>query len=331
MITLKDLVIFKAMETIPQIDANFIEKNTVFSELIQELKNNFKKDEVIVPMRHHHDFPNPEVEEDTTLLIMPAWNPSKNAGVKIVTVSPENGQFDLPSIQGTYLYLDALKGSIKAIIEAKSLTVKRTAAASALASSYLSPRDASSLLMIGTGALSINLIKAHARVRPIKKVFVWGRDFEKAKAICKELNTEIFSVNAIETIEEKISDVAIISCATLSKTPLVLGKYLKEGQHIDLVGAYKKDMREADDLTITRSSVYVDTYQGGLKESGDIVIPIKNGSLKESDIKADLFELCTDDKKGRINKNEITVFKSVGHALEDLIAANYYYNKFKNE
>lgn len=319
------------MEAIPQIGANFIKENTVFPELIQELKNNFKRDEVIVPMRHHHDFPNPEVEEDTTLLIMPAWNPSKNAGVKIVTVSPKNGQFDLPSIQGTYLYLDALKGTIKAIIEAKSLTVKRTAAASALASSYLSQKDASSLLMIGTGALSLNLIKAHASVRPIKNVFVWGRNFEKAKAICKELKNESYSVNAIETIEDKISEVDIISCATLSKSPLIFGKHLKEGQHIDLVGAYKKDMREADDLTITRSSVYVDTYEGGLKESGDIVIPIKNGTLKESDIKADLFELCSGTKKGRISKKEITVFKSVGHALEDLIAANYFYNKFKNE
>ncbi len=319
------------MDPIIQIDANFIEENTVFSELIQELKNNFKKDEVIVPMRHHHDFPNPEVQEDTTLLIMPAWNPSKNAGVKIVTVSPKNGQFDLPSIQGTYIYFDALKGSIKAILEAKSMTVKRTAAASALASFYLSRKDASSLLMIGTGALSVNLIKAHASVRPIENVYVWGRNFDKATAICKELKNENFSVKAIETIEEKISKVAIISCATLSKTPLVLGKYLKEGQHIDLVGAYKKDMREADDETITKASVYIDTYQGGLKESGDIVIPIKNGSLKESDIKADLFELCSGNKKGRTTPNEITVFKSVGHALEDLIAANYYYHKFKNE
>lgn len=319
------------MDNIKQISTKFIEENTHFKELIFEIKNHFSSDEVIVPMRHHHDFPNPKVQADSTLLLMPAWNPSKNAGVKIVTVSPENGQFDMPSIQGTYIYFDAIKGSIKAILEAKSLTVKRTAAASALASSFLSKSDASSLLMIGTGALSINLIKAHVSVRPIKKVFIWGRNFEKSNAIATQLKDEDFEITPVKSIEEKINEVDIISCATLSKTPLVLGKHLKAGQHIDLVGAYKKDMREADDQAIARSSVFIDTYQGGLKESGDIVIPLQNGTLKKEDIKADLFQLCANQRTGRQSAKEITVFKSVGHALEDLAAANYYYNKFTDE
>ncbi len=319
------------MEKILQIDNAFIENNTVFSELIQELKHGFSNNKMIIPMRHHHDFPNPEVNADSTLLLMPAWNPSNDAGVKIVTVSPENGQFNLPSIQGTYIYFDAVKGTIKAILEAKSLTVKRTAAASALASSYLSRKDSNSMLMIGTGALSINLIKAHTSIRPIKNVFIWGRHFEKAQTIASALKNENFSIEAIKTIEEKISEVDIISCATLSKTPLVFGKYLKAGQHIDLVGAYKKDMREADDETIIKASIFLDTYQGGLKESGDIAIPIENGILKKEAIKADLFELASEKKQGRHSNGEITVFKSVGHALEDLVAAGYYYNKFKNE
>jgi ornithine cyclodeaminase/alanine dehydrogenase-like protein (mu-crystallin family) len=319
------------MNNIVQIDADFIEEKTNFAELISVLKHGFSSNEIIVPMRHHHDFPNPEVSTDSTLLLMPAWNPSKEAGVKIVSVSPENGQFGLPSIQGVYIYLDATQGTIKAILEAKSLTVKRTAAASALASSFLSRENSSSLLMIGTGALSINLIKAHASVRPIKTVYVWGRTFEKSKAICDALKSETFKCLPINTIEEKISEVDIISCATLSKTPLVLGKYLKEGQHIDLVGAYKKDMREADDEAINKSSVFVDTFQGGLKESGDIFIPLNNGTLKVDDIQADLFQLCSGKKDGRSSKNEITLFKSVGHALEDLVAATYYYKKFTNE
>ncbi len=319
------------MDKIKQISNVFVEENTNFLELISEIKQYFTSNEVHVPMRHHHDFPNPAVNADSTLLLMPAWNPSKNAGVKIVTVSPKNGQFDLPSIQGTYIYFDAIKGSIKAILEAKSLTAKRTAAASALASSYLSRENSSSLLMIGTGTLSKNLIKAHASVRPIKDVFIWGRNFDKATAICKELENENFTITPIKSIEEKISEVDILSCATLSKTPLVLGKYLKSGQHIDLVGAYKKDMREADDNAISKTSIFIDTFQGGLKESGDIVIPIQNGTLKEEDIKADLIQLCSNQKKGRTSDEEITLFKSVGHALEDLAAANYYYNKFTNE
>lgn len=319
------------MDTIVQINTDFIENNTNFNELIAELKDKFASNSILVPMRHHHDFPNPVVQEDSTLLLMPAWNPGKEAGVKIVTVSPENSQFDLPSIQGIYLYMDAIKGTIKAIMEAKSLTVKRTASASALASSYLSKAHSSSLLMIGTGALSINLIKAHASVRSIKTVYVWGRNYEKAKKISSELEGEGFEIHAIHTIEEKISEVDIISCATLSKTPLVLGKYLKAGQHVDLVGAYKKDMREADNESIKKATVFVDTFQGGLKESGDIVIPLKEGILKEEDIRADLFELCSEAKQGRTSDSEITIFKSVGHALEDLAAATYYYNKYTHE
>ena len=319
------------MNDIVQISNEFIERNTNFPALINQLRTYFKNNEVEVPMRHHHDFPNPKVNADSTLLLMPAWNPSKDAGVKVVTVSPENGQFDLPSIQGTYMYLDATKGTVKAIIEAKSLTAKRTAAASALASSYLSNPDSSSLLMIGTGALSINLIEAHAAVRPIKNVFVWGRNFEKAQSICDTLNAQGYNCNPVNTIEEKVSEVDIISCATLSKTPLVLGHYLKPGQHIDLVGAYKKDMREADNDAIKKSTVFVDTFQGGLKESGDIAIPLAEGILEEKDIKADLFNLSTNDHSARVTENEITLFKSVGHALEDLAAASYYYNKFTNE
>ncbi|MDY8134838.1 ornithine cyclodeaminase family protein [Aquimarina sp. 2201CG5-10] len=317
------------MNDIIQIDQNFIENNTVFSELVLSLKQSFEANSSIVPMRHHHDFPHPELESDTTLLLMPAWNPGKEAGVKIVTVSPENAKFDLPSIQGTYLYLDATKGTIRAILEAKNLTVKRTAAASALASSFLSRENASSLLMIGTGALSTNLIKAHASVRPIKTVYVWGRDFDKAKTISNNLKNEAFTILPVKNIEDKIGEVDIISCATLSKTPLVFGKFLKSGQHVDLVGAYRKDTREADNETIKKASVFIDTYQGGLKESGDIVIPLREGVLKEQDIKADLFELCANKKSGRVNDKEITVFKSVGHALEDLSAASYYFNKFK--
>jgi ornithine cyclodeaminase len=318
------------MEIIAQINGTFIENNTNYPALISEIKRSFSTNKTIVPQRHHHDFPNPGVGADSTMLLMPAWYPGKDAGVKVVTVSPENKQFDLPSIQGTYIYLDAENGQLKAILEAKSLTVKRTAATSALASSFLSKENASSLLMIGTGALSADLIMAHASVRPIKTVYVWGRHFENAKSICETLSNADFPLKPIKNIEDKISEVDIISCATLSKTPLVLGKHLQDGQHIDLVGAYKPDMREADDEAIVRASVYLDTFQSGLKESGDIAIPIQNGILKQEQIKADLFQLCSGRREGRRHNNEITLFKSVGHALEDLVAASYYYHQYIN-
>ncbi len=318
------------MQNIPIIDVDFIDAHTDYSELITKIEKAFKSSKTEVPLRHHHDFSNHQEKTESTLLIMPAWNPGKDLGVKIVTVNPNNSKYNLPSIQGVYIYFDAHKGIPIALLDAKALTVKRTAATSALASSFLSKKNASSLLMIGTGALSTELILAHAKVRPIQNVFVWGRNYKKAQAICKELNTENFKVSPAKSIEDIIGKVDIISCATLSKTPLVLGKFLKKGQHIDLVGAYKKDMREADDNTIKKANIFLDTYEGGLKESGDIIIPLESGILNKSDIKADLFELCQQKKKGRSNDNEITIFKSVGHALEDLTAAKYYYEKYQS-
>ncbi|MDC8002895.1 ornithine cyclodeaminase family protein [Aureisphaera galaxeae] len=314
------------MQSLLQIDAHFIEENTHFPSLIQALKSHFTQSGISIPKRHHHDFQNASSDKDTTLLLMPAWDPSGSAGVKVVTVNPDNDKVGLPSVQGVYIHMEASTGVVKAIIDAKSLTAKRTAAASALASTFLSNKNADSLLMIGTGALASNLIQAHASVRNIKQVYLWGRNYKKAEALSEKLKPLGIQAEPIQTIEEKISEVSIISCATLSATPLVLGKYLRPGQHIDLVGAYKPNMREADDVTIEKASVHVDTYQG-LNESGDIVIPMQNGILKREAIQSDLFELCSNAKEGRTHDDEITLFKSVGHAIEDLAAANYYYKK----
>jgi ornithine cyclodeaminase len=311
------------------IDSSFIEDSTFFPHLVDVLKEAFGNSEMIVPLRHHHDFPNPNQETDSTMLLMPAWDPGKNGGVKIVCVSPHNTLTNLPTIQGSYLFFDSLTGSIKAILEAKTLTNKRTAAASALASQFLSNETSSSLLMIGTGSLAPDLIRAHCSVRPIKEVWLYGRSFEKAQTISAKLTKEGINITPVDSLEAYIPKADIISCATISETPLFSGKLLRPGQHIDLVGSYKKNMREADDETILRSEIFLDNYTGGLKETGDIVIPIETGILKKESIKADLFELCSGTKPGRQTTEAITLFKSVGHALEDLAAAEYYYNKYQ--
>jgi ornithine cyclodeaminase/alanine dehydrogenase-like protein (mu-crystallin family) len=303
------------------IDKQTIEKHFDFPELISRLKAAFGDSSITVPMRHHHDYPNPPETEDSTLLLMPAWDPGKDLGVKIVTVSPNNGEYQLPSIQGLYLLFDAHKGNCKSLLDAKSLTAFRTAATSALASSFLSRKDSSSLFMIGTGALSPMLIKAHASVRPIKKVYVWGRSSAKADEVKALLANESYTVTVVDSIEEGVEAADIISCATLSKTALINGELLKPGQHLDMVGAYKPDMREADDQCLLRSAIFVDHYAGALKETGEIVIPMAQGVIKREDLQADLFELCKQEHSGRQNENDITLFKSVGHALEDLIAA----------
>ena len=168
--------------------------------------------------------------------------------------------------------------------------------------------------------------RAHASVRPIEKVFVWGRNPHQAKEICELLRTEKFESQPIANLEDGISKADIISCATLSEIPLILGKYLQDGQHLDMVGAYRPHMREADNETIQRSSIFVDHYPGALKETGDIVIPVREGLLDPGAIKADLHELCAGSKPGRTNHKEITFFKSVGHAMEDLMAAELVYD-----
>ena len=318
------------MDHIPQIDADFISSYTHYPDLIEAIKQGFAADKTFLPPRHHHTLPTPHGTTESTLLLMPAWNSPKDGGVKIITVYPDNNQFGVPSINGVYLYFDGARGILKAIFDAKELTTKRTAATSALASSFLSKLNSQTLMMVGTGALAKDLILAHASLRPIKQVYVWGRDYQKAEALSRKFEQEDFIVEPIPEIKEYLPKVDIVSCATHSQDPLVEGDYLVPGQHLDLVGAYKPDMRESDDPCIRRSSVYVDTFQGA-RESGDIELAMRGGLITKEDIKSDLFGLCTASAQGRNSDNEITLFKSVGHALEDLVAARYYFNQITHD
>lgn len=308
----------------------FINRVTYFPDLIENLRAGFAAGDIIVPMRHHHDFENAYHQLPTTLLLMPAWHNKKHFGVKIISVTPENSKYNLPAIHGSYLLMNTKTGELKSIIDATALTVKRTAAASALAADYLAKSSANSLLMIGTGALAPNLIEAHCSVRPITMVYVWGRNLAKARKVCEQFDHADFEIKAVESIDDVLPKVDIISCATLSQTPLIFGKNLRAGQHIDLVGSFKPDMREADNAVMTRANIYVDVLESCLKETGDLVIPLRENIISEDDIKGDLFQLCGERVKGRKSDTEITVFKSVGHALEDLVAAEYYLKLMEN-
>lgn len=287
-----------------------------------------------MPQRHHHTLaePNGPGSADATLLLMPAWTrgASGRLGVKVVTVFPDNGKRALPSIYGQYLLLDGTTGASLALLDGTMLTKRRTACASGLASRYLSRPESRRLLMIGTGALAPQLIRVHAKVRPIEEVAIWGRRTERARELAGELAHSLpqalgrpISVRAVADRQEAIAAADIISCATLSKTPLVEGDWLSEGQHVDLVGAYTPAMRESDDRAVWRARVYVDTRAGALKEGGDIVQPLANGTIDEDDVIADLFELALGRQTGRLpgDATSITLFKSVGAALEDLAAA----------
>lgn len=266
--------------------------------LIEALKEAFCG-EIITPPRHHHNF------KGATLLLMPAYGMGF-MGTKIVSVFPQNSTKGLPTVEGQYILQSGETGKTLAIIDGKSLTIKRTAAASALASRYLSRKNSETLLMIGAGALAPDLIKAHSAVRPIKKVLQWNRTWQ----------------DGFETsLSEAITKADIICCATLSKTPLLEGAYVQKGTHIDLVGGFTPEMREADDAVILKSSLFCDTFEGALQEAGDYTNPLSRKLITAKDIKADLAMLCKGEHQGRKSSDEITLFKSVGTAIEDLAAA----------
>lgn len=273
-----------------------------------------------VPPRHHHSMAHPEGPE-ATLLLMPAWQSGRSVGVKLVTIFPTNGSRGLPAVMGIYLLSDGMTGEPQALIDGPMLTLRRTAAASALGARFLAREDARQLVMVGTGALAPHLIEAHAAVRPIERVTLWGRDRAKAEALAEQLHRPGLAVTAAGDLEAAVREADLISCATLSPEPLVRGDWLPEGAHLDLVGAFTPKMRESDDTAVKRARVYVDTLEGAPREGGDIAQPLAAGVLTREDLQGDLFGLCRGEAKGRGSAEEITLFKSVGHALEDFAAA----------
>lgn len=310
------------------IPADDLARIFTFPRLIDALRRGFR-DPVEVPVRHHHTIERPG-EPAATLLLMPAWSDGAEAGgvlgVKVVTVFPGNSARGLATVTGTYLLMEGATGRPLAVIDGKSLTLWRTAAASALAASYLARAGAKRLCMVGAGALAPYLIRAHASIRPIADVAVWNRRPESARKLADALAGEGFPVRATEDLEAAVRQADIVSCATLSSEPLVKGEWLKAGTHVDLVGGFTPKMREADNEAIRRARVYVDTRAGALIEAGDIVQPIAAGIIRDSDISADLFDLCRGKAKGREAAEDITLFKSVGTALEDLAAAALAYS-----
>ncbi|PLP56420.1 ornithine cyclodeaminase [Mesorhizobium loti] len=318
------------------ISAAEVDHALTFSGLVETLRTAFH-DGAVQPVRHHHTVERPDGAA-STLLLMPAWTDLNAAGtskdghigVKIVTVSPDNNAIAKPAVMGLYLLLDGKTGEPEALIDGQRLTQWRTACASALAASYLAREDASRLLIIGAGALSPFLAKAHSAVRPITAIRIWNRTLANAEKVAAALRAEGLPAEAAADLDAELAEADIVSSATISNEPLVKGARVKPGAHIDLVGGFTPTMREADDAAITRARVYVDTRAGATKEAGDIVQPLASGVLKPDAIIADLHELARGHKKGRESAQEVTLFKSVGAALEDLAAGIAVYKALKS-
>ena len=301
------------------IDDAAVERRLDFPRLIERLADAFRA-ESAVPLRHHHQIAVPGAAAGT-LLLMPAWTLGGQLGIKLVTVFPDNRLRSLPTVLASVMLLSAETGVPLALVAGRALTVRRTAAASALAARYLARADAAHLVMVGTGALAPALIAAHATVQPIRQVTVWGRDPAKARALAARLTLPGVALAAAEDLAGAVRCADIVCCATLSQVPLVAGDWLAPGAHLDLVGGFTPSMRETDDGAIRRAEVFVDTRAGATQEAGDIVQPLANGVLTIDAIRGDLYDLARGRVPGRTSRDEITLFKSVGCALEDLAAA----------
>jgi ornithine cyclodeaminase len=304
------------------VSAAEIDAALTFPELIDALRAAFAGD-ITVPTRHHHAIERHGMATATHLL-MPAWTNggSENfLGTKVVNVFPDNGKRGLPSIFGTYLLMSGETGETLAALDGTRLTAWRTAAASALAASYLAPPEAGRMVMVGAGALAPFLVRAHAAVRPIRHVTLWNHARARADALSATLSGTGLAITVVDDLEPAVREADVISCATLSAQPLVKGAWLKPGSHLDLVGAFNPAMRESDDDCVARARLFVDTRGGAFKEAGDIVQPMADGLIDKGDIEGDLFDLCRKTVQVSREKDDITLFKSVGTAIEDLAAA----------
>lgn len=258
-------------------------------------------------------------------LLLPAWQYGRHLGVKLVSVFPDNEKRGLASILGSYLLFDGTSGMPLACIDGAAITVRKTAANSALAATYLAREDARTLLMVGAGTLSPYLIAAHAAVRPIERVFVWNRTRARAGQVAREVARQLgpsVSVEATSELEAAVRTADIVSCATASEAPLIRGEWLRPGIHLDLVGGFRETMREADDEAVRRARIFVDARFTAAAHAGDIYQPLKSGLIRDADI-TDTFQLARGERPGRRAPEEITLFKSGGGGHEDLGTAQY--------
>ncbi|MEP7102253.1 MAG: ornithine cyclodeaminase family protein [Burkholderiales bacterium] len=297
-----------------QIDADTTRRHLPFDALIAALRAMFIAG-CEVPLRGTH-----RIGEAGTILLMPAWRTGARLGVKTVTIFPGNSALGLPGLHSVYLLFDAATGVPLAQLDGNEITSRRTAAAAALAASYLARHDARRLLILGTGRVAALLTEAMRAVRPIDEVVIWNHRPASAHALAAQLRAAGVDTRATDDLEHAVRHADIVSCATLSTAALVQGAWLRPGTHLDLIGSFTPQMREADAECFARSRVFVDTSEA-LAKSGDLLDAIAEGAFDATQLRGTLAELCAGARPGRIDPTECTLFKAVGTALEDLAAA----------
>jgi ornithine cyclodeaminase len=282
--------------------------------------------DVAAPLRTNHAIDVPGMPA-ASLLLMPAWRVGHRIGVKLVTVFPGNRDRGLRAVAAVYALFDAQDGRVLALFDGEELTARRTAGASAYAAARLARAGARHLVMVGAGRAARGLVEAHCHVRPIDRVSLWSRTAVHADAAAAEMAHAGLPVRACRDLEAAVRAADIVSCATLATAPVVRGAWLAPGSHLDLVGAFKAHMRETDDAAMQRADlIVVDDRTAALAEGGDVVQALQSGAIREAKIAAELRDFARGVHPGRTHDEQVTVFKSVGFALEDLAAAEAVYD-----
>jgi len=257
--------------------------------------------------------------------IRTGWQPEKAVGAKVITVFPRNNQKrEWPSIQAVYVLFEGVNGTPIACLDGTALTWLKTASDSALGSRLLSRENIESMLMIGAGQMAPHLVSAHCEVRPsLKQVHVWNRTNDKAQNLCASLADKYpqISFTPVTEIEVSAREADLICSAIGSTEPIICGEWLKPGTHVDLIGAYTAEMREADDECLRRGSLFVDARETTIHHIGELMIPLASGVISEADVIADLSDLCLQHHSGRQSEDEITIFKNGGGGHLDLMCA----------
>mgnify|MGYP001028754724 CR=1 FL=1 len=262
-----------------------------------------------------HRMPKPEISDQflhrggDTLLSRAAWIDGFGVAVKSVTVMPENATEGLPSVHGAMVLFEDKTGQVEAVIDSALVTKWKTAGDSVLGARLLARPDSKRLLIVGAGTVAVSLIEAYRAVFPNIEISVWNRT---------RANAENLGVQVADDLASAVHAADIISCATMATTPVIKGEWLREGQHLDLIGAFKADMREADDQAMQRAKLFVDSRETTIEHIGELKIPIASGAITAEDVLADLYDL-EQGQVGRTDARDITLFKNGGGAHLDLM------------
>jgi ornithine cyclodeaminase len=266
-----------------------------------------------------HRRPRPQITDQfltrgaDTLLTRCAWIDGLGAAVKAVTVVPANPARGLTSVQGALLLFDDATGEVRALIDSALVTHWKTAADSLLGARLLARPDSRRLLILGAGAVAATLVEAYRALFPGIAVTIWNRSPEAARALAARSGA-----TATTDLPEAVAAADIVATATMSTTPVLQGGWLRPGQHLDLIGAYRADMREADDAVLARARIFVDSFDTTLEHIGELKDPLARGVITRADVLGDLHDLVA-GRAGRRSPDDITLFKNGGGAHLDLL------------